>query len=64
MLIPTTPALSEGSPMKELGRGLKKLKGFPIGFIGRTTVSTNQTLLELSGTKPSTKEYTWLQLHI
>jgi hypothetical protein len=25
--------------------------------IGRTTISTNQTLPELSGTKPPTKEY-------
>jgi hypothetical protein len=31
--------------------------------IGRTTISTNQTP-ELPGTKPSTKEYTWLQLHM
>jgi hypothetical protein len=33
------------------------------------TISTNQlppphTERELSGTKPSTKEYTWLQLHM
>jgi hypothetical protein len=32
--------------------------------IGRTTISTNQTPPELPGTKPSTKEYTWLQLHM
>jgi hypothetical protein len=32
--------------------------------IGRTTISTNQTHPELPGTKPSTKEYTWLQLHM
>jgi hypothetical protein len=32
--------------------------------IGRTTISTNQTPAELPGTKPSTKEYIWLQLHI
>jgi hypothetical protein len=32
--------------------------------IGRTTISTNQTPPppELPGTKPSTKEYTWLQM--
>jgi hypothetical protein len=33
--------------------------------IGRTTISTKKTPLptpELPGTKPSTKEYTWLQL--
>ena len=28
--------------------------------IGRTTISTNQTPPELPGTKPPTKEYTWL----
>jgi hypothetical protein len=33
-------------------------------LIGRTTISTNQTPPELPGTKPSTKEYTWLQLHM
>jgi hypothetical protein len=34
--------------------------------IGRTTISTNQTHtpLELSGTKPPTKEYTWLQMNM
>ena len=32
--------------------------------IGRTTISTNQTSLELPGTKPSTNKYTWLQLHM
>jgi hypothetical protein len=35
--------------------------------IGRTTISTNQTAPpspELPGTKASTKEYTWLQLHM
>jgi hypothetical protein len=29
----------------------------------RTTISTNQTP-ELPGTKPPTKEYIWLQLHM
>jgi hypothetical protein len=28
----------------------------------RTTISANQTLLELPGTKPTTKEYTWRDL--
>jgi hypothetical protein len=33
--------------------------------IGRTTISINQTPSpELPGTKPSTKEYTWLQLYM
>jgi hypothetical protein len=35
--------------------------------IGRTTILTNQTpphSPELPGTKPSTKEYTWLQMHM
>jgi hypothetical protein len=31
---------------------------------GRTAISTNQSPQELQGTKPSTKEYTWLQLHM
>jgi hypothetical protein len=33
-------------------------------LIGRTTILTNQTPPELPGTKPSTMEYTWLQLHM
>jgi hypothetical protein len=33
-------------------------------LIGKTTISTNHTPPELSGTKPPTKEYTWLQLHM
>ena len=32
--------------------------------IGRTTISPNQPPPELPGTKPLTKEYTWLQLHM
>jgi hypothetical protein len=31
---------------------------------GRTTISTNQSPQELPGTKPSTKEYTWLPLYM
>jgi hypothetical protein len=31
--------------------------------VEKTTISNNQTPQELPGTKPSTKEYTWLQLH-
>jgi hypothetical protein len=51
--------------MEELEKGLKKLKGF-------AKLSTNQIPpplpLELPGTKPPTKEYTWrdpwLQPHL
>jgi hypothetical protein len=32
--------------------------------IGRTTISINQTPSELPGIRPSTKEYTCLQLHM
>ena len=43
--------VSMGSPMEELEKGLKELKG----------LTSNQTPLspELPGTKPPTKEYTW-----
>ena len=51
-------ALSMGFPMEELEKGLKELKGF----------ATNQTPPspppELPEIKPSTKKYTWLQLHM
>jgi hypothetical protein len=51
-----------GSPIEELEKGLKELKG--CNFIGRTMISTNQIPPEFSGSKPQTKEYTWLQLHM
>jgi hypothetical protein len=43
--------------------GTEKVEGV-CNPIGRTTKSTNQTLPDLPGTKPSSKEYTWLQKHI
>jgi hypothetical protein len=51
-----------GALIEELEKGLKELKGF-------ATLEEDQQYqptrpLELSGTMPSTKEYTWLQLHI
>jgi hypothetical protein len=51
------------SPIEELEKGLKKFSTNPTG---RTTISTNQIPPppKLPGTKPSTKEYTWLQLHM
>jgi hypothetical protein len=43
--------------------GLKELKGF--ANEGRTNNNINQPdPPELPGTKPSTKEYTWFQLHM
>jgi hypothetical protein len=47
--------------------GVRKRTEGPEGvcnLIGRTIISTNQTPTELPRTKPSTKEYTWLQLHM
>jgi hypothetical protein len=58
-----TDHMMRGFPMEKLEKGLKGLKGFATP-IGRKTVSTNQTPLEVPGTKPSTKVYTWLQLHV
>jgi hypothetical protein len=47
--------------MEELEKGPKKLKGIATH---RKNNNINQPdLPELSGTKPSTKEYIWLQLH-
>jgi hypothetical protein len=46
-----------GSPVEELEKGLKELKGFSIS---RKNNSINQpNTLELTGIKPSTKVYTW-----
>jgi hypothetical protein len=58
--------LSMGSPMVELEKGLKELKGFASH---RKNNNINQLdALELPGTKPLTKEYTrsipWIQLHM
>jgi hypothetical protein len=50
--------IKQGTPVEELGEGLKELKGFK-NPIGRATISTKQTPPELPGTKPPTKEYTW-----
>ena len=52
--------------MEELGKGLKELKGFATH---RKNNNINQLdLTELPGTKPLTKEYTWIdtwvQLHM
>ena len=46
------------SPMEELVKGLKELKGV-CNPIGRKAISTNHTPPELPGSKPPTKEYTW-----
>jgi hypothetical protein len=62
-----TIVLRVGSPIEELEKGLKGLKGVcnPIVI---TTVSNKQTVPlrppELPGTKPSAKKYIWLQLHM
>ena len=56
-------AILEDMTTERAKKGLKKLNG-PCNPIGSTTISTNQTPPELPGTKPSTKEYAWLQLHM
>jgi hypothetical protein len=61
-----TIGLSTGSPMQELGKVLKELKGFATH---RKNNNINQPdHPELPGTKLPTKEYTcrdpWLQPHI
>ena len=43
--------------MEELEKGLKELRGLQPHW--KSNNSTNLTLLELPGTKPPTKEYTW-----
>ena len=53
---------STGSPVEELEKGLKELKGFATH---RKNNNINQPdPPELPGTKPSTMEYTGLQLHM
>ena len=58
--------LSIGSPMEELDKGLKEMKGFETH---RENNNINQPdILYLPGTKATTNEYTcrnsWLQLHM
>jgi hypothetical protein len=56
--------------MEELGEGLTKLKGFATLFEEQQyqPIIPHPHPLELPGTKPPTKEYTWrdpcLQLHM
>jgi hypothetical protein len=54
-----------GTPVEELKKGLKELKG--LKTLSKN-IPTNQTFLELPGTKPTTKESTWrdpwFQLHM
>jgi hypothetical protein len=45
--------------MEELEKGLKELKGF--STLGRKNISQPDPI-ELPGTKPPTKEYTWSAL--
>jgi hypothetical protein len=44
--------------MEKLEKGLKELTGF-VTPVGKTTVSTGQTPLELLGIGSQTKQYTW-----
>ena len=59
------PSLNMGTPVEELKKGLKELKG--LKTLSKN-IPTNQTFLELPGTKPTTKESTWrdpwFQLHM
>jgi hypothetical protein len=52
-----------GVPNRGVGERTEGFEGV-CNSIGKTKISTNQTPPELPGTKPSTKEYTWLQLHM
>jgi hypothetical protein len=52
-----TIGLSTGSPMKELERGLKELKGLQPCRMNNNINQPEPS--ELAGTKPPTKEYTW-----
>jgi hypothetical protein len=57
-----TNGLSEGSPIEELDKGPKELRELQSH---RKNNNINQPVpQELLGTKPSTKEYTWFQLHM
>jgi len=46
--------------MEELEKGLKEPKEFATNHIGRTISTYHTHLPELLGTKPPTKEYTWM----
>jgi hypothetical protein len=55
-----TIGLIVGSLIEELEKGLKKLKGFATPYEEQQYQATRPP--KLPGTKPSTKEYTWLHL--
>ena len=63
----STIELSMESPIEELEKGLKELKGFAT-HRKNNNINQPDTYPDLPGTKPPTKEYTWrdpwLQLHI
>ena len=54
--------LSVGSLVEELEKGLKELKGLRLHNNNNNINQADPP--ELPGRKPSTKEYTWLQLHM
>jgi hypothetical protein len=65
-----TIGLSTGSPVEELVKGPKELKGFTVPLEEQQYQPTRDPAPpppELPGTKPSTKKYTWrdpwLQVH-
>jgi hypothetical protein len=55
-----TIGLITGSPTEVLEKGPKEMKGFATPQDNNINQPVPQ---ELPGIKPSTKEYTWLQLH-
>ena len=57
-----TIGLSTWSPIEELEKGLKELKGLQPQWKDNNINQPKPP--ELPGTKPSTKKYTWLQLHM
>ena len=60
-----TIGLSTGSLMEELEKGLKELKEFATNPMEEQQYQPiRPPPPELPGTKPPTKEYTWLQLHM
>ena len=59
-MLAATIALNAGSPVEELEKGLKELKGFATPYEEQYQPPSP----ELPGTKPPTKEYTWLWLHM